>query len=233
MKKHFLLGISLLLLFNVAAQEEVYFFEDTHVYKTEVLHGLSLQSGLSSYNLLRNGFGPKIFIVPVNISYFHENRLTSTISLNKTVGFVTNLNWIQYSDKETSEFINKYGFTYDVNLAMELEPRWYFRYKTLASQGKGKLNSGPFLSTPISAVIPLSYASSQFKFRNNFSVSAYVSIAGGYRYAVSDNWFLEAKGQVQLFSYIKSPYYWENGFNFLIDSNNFNTIFMLKAAYKL
>lgn len=131
-----------------------------------------------------------------------------------------------------------------MHLRGEIELRWYFMYKNLASKEKAKLNACPFLSLPILVDIPLLSSSRMFLqedewnhiFKHGiFQSNIYFNFAVGYRFAFSPKWLMEAKGGLYLYRYsIMKPAQtnkWILGGNSLINSMNLNIEFRL--MYKL
>lgn len=223
-----LLGLT----FFCNAQDEVYFFDKSESdFKIQSMQGVELS--LSTENdlfYILNDYGDMSHF-SVSLNYFHENKVTSVISLYKSIGFYSNLIWsTNYNYDQPSK---AYNFSTVAGIIANIEPRWYFRYKNLASMGKGRLNSGAYLSMPVSISLPMLdnyFNGFRFTPKNAFTLTAMLGLGGGYRFALSDHWLLEAQAQLYLFDYLRFQSQWR--LSFAIGSSNLPFELKIKAAYK-
>jgi len=153
----------------------------------------------------------------LNIQYFNELRMSSTTSIIFGAGII-NSKYIKsvFTYQDNSNFpVFEYEYGYGIQLNLFAEPRWYFTYKNRYMKGaKTALNSGWFLGLPVE--LNSSVLNSNKPFRANFLVDPTI----GYRYALSNKFFIE--GQIGL------------GYNNLLgDSYRFGIrgYLKIKAAY--
>ena len=87
--------------------------------------------------------------------------------------------------------------TFQVNLEVGVEPRWYWGYKKKYLAGISDLNSGWYLSFPtLFQTILLNTPEPALKLRltpNYFQITASISPTLGFRQAISKRWFLEGQ----------------------------------------
>lgn len=132
---------------NVYAQKEVYFDTiKTENIKVQSLHGLETNIYVK--------FEPdntKWIIPDVYIGYFNEKRIGSSTTLISTIGIRNAV-----FKRERYELINnvfdqtgKYFTAYYLTFEISMEPRWYLNYKNRFENGTAMLNSGLFLSMPL------------------------------------------------------------------------------------
>ncbi len=226
--KNNVLFISLCLLPVVAfAQKEVYFTtiksEDV---KVRPLQGIEINS---MYNF---GF-------PLNdlfVGYFNEIRLGYNTTLIASAGVRNSIfkqSHFQFNGESyvrTGEYFTALSF----RLQMAIEPRWYWGFKKRFESGTATLNSGWFLSLPISIepffiTTPDGDINKSWIPNTNYESSSF-SITIGYRQALSERFFFEGQGGV---SYLMS-WYNNQGVNLQIPqyvSTEISPYIKLKAAY--
>lgn len=203
------------LLFGIFAQKEVYFTSTPKdSIKVQSMHGIEIESGISLYKLFNpydsndNSFG-----VPLYTGYFNEKRIAPSWTLITRIGLNHNFgNLAHYKIVKDSVPINDsihyfnaqkldhYKFEYQLNLGIVIEPRWYLGYKNRYLSGNTKLNSGWFLSLPLSVSTNLinTYKPDiyngllSYKTLCSYGVTSVV----GYRQAISKQWFLEGNCQL-------------------------------------
>ncbi len=211
MKQTFLVIILLQFSVNLFSQKEVYFSNKAQdSIKVQSMHGVELSSG---YNLL-SLFHPASYInnsfsIPLNMCYFNEKRIASNWTLTTRIGlshsfvkqaqYTYSIDTIKIQDStyySSLPKINGYQYGYQLRLNLGIEPRWYLDFQHRYERGKAKLNSGLFLSLPVSynllvinTYIVQGYQSYYTNYRDYGNVS--ISILLGYRQAISSNWFLE------------------------------------------
>ena len=249
MKRHiFSTTLLLLLITCVYSQKEVYFYttkpEDI---KVESMHGFEISSGYNPLVIFRPSYiTDNTFSVPINMSYFNEKRIAPTWTLTTRIGlthsFVNQALYVNYKDSFTmhdsvyhfnSQRIDGYKFVYRLNLNLGIEPRWYLGFKNRYEKGKAKLNSGLFLSLPItySAILINTYQWPGSEDYNNQYIdfgSINISLMLGYRQAISKNWFLEGSLNT-IGNYFSFNEYYKKFY--LFSSFTFNPTLSLKAAY--
>jgi hypothetical protein len=95
-----------------------------------------------------------------------------------------------------SQKLDHYKFEYQLSLGINVEPRWYFSFKNRTQRGTTKLNSGWFLSLPVSvSTILINTYKPEVPPGMNYDFKSYCSfgLSGvlGFRQAISKQWFLE------------------------------------------
>ncbi|MHB9140808.1 MAG: hypothetical protein ACYC25_02915, partial [Paludibacter sp.] len=138
------------------AQEEI-IFNDINVDKKDIKVE-KIMSGIEFNSDIIRLF-PGLYMgylsgsVETHLSYFHENRISNTLTLNKSIGFGnTFYNNIEYISNGTPYgVIAKNGvYQYVLSLDIKMEPRWYFDQRLRYKHNKSTLNnSGWFLSVPL------------------------------------------------------------------------------------
>ena len=213
---------------NGYSQKEI-FFNNTPVkdIKVESLQGVEVN--FTNTQSLSNK--------AIYIGYFNEKRISSEWTLNSTIGFYN-----VFGKRRILELINdslnyyiatpNYKNIYTLALGAGIEPRWYWGYKNRFQSGKARLNSGFFLSFPLSVTTTLlqtpdpifnpKWTPAFF----NLNISFIPTV--GYRQAVSERLFLEGSIGLGLYSVIYK--YPNTGISFL--SPDLNLQFKLKAAYR-
>ena len=189
---------------SVSAQKEIYFSSTPKdSIKVQSMQGIEIGSGLYPPNIFMNlSSGAKYSTIPILLSYFNEKRIASTWTLISRIKLQNNLS---NSPVFTYDSINhgymfdsnsSYRTTYSLAIGIDVEPRWYFSYKKMHQLGKAKLNSGWYLSLPLSAS---SILLNTFKIPqpenlivNNNLANLTLSPTIGYRQSVSKQLFLEA-----------------------------------------
>jgi len=210
--KQVLVTIALLFIsyLSVSAQKEVYFNtakpEDI---KVESMQGIDIESSFSPISIINNlTYQSKSGSFPLSIGYFNEKRIASCWTLTTRIWFNNNFIKIpQYiSDNDpanfndtmyysTSQTIDSYKFVYRLYLGISIEPRWYFSYKNRYTMGRANLNSGWFLSLPVSIGVTIinTYkqpVSEYWSKQTNYGGLVFSPVLG-YRQAISNHLFLE------------------------------------------
>jgi len=146
-RKLFLFTCLIIFILNTFAQKEIYF--DT--IKTENIKVQSLHGFETNVYVLFEPDNIKWIIPDVYIGYFNEKRIGSSITLISTIGVRNNV-----FKRERYELINnvfdqtgKYFTAYYLTFEISMEPRWYLNYKNRFQNGTAMLNSGLFLSMPL------------------------------------------------------------------------------------
>lgn len=168
----------------------------------ESLRGVEIGSSIypaDIYNNLINNF--KISNTPVTIAYFNEKRIASTCTLISRFKLLGN---ILYSPVRMSDTIpNGYGSqndlsyqnTYSLGVGIDVEPRWYYGFKKRYLEGEAQLNSGWFLSIPLSLSGTLinTYKMPYYTYLPKYRNIALLAIAPtiGCRYAITKELFIE------------------------------------------
>lgn len=234
--------------FNVFAQKEIYFSSTPKdSIKVESIRGVEIESGMNTSKLFNTSSHDKSFTIPLYMGYFNEKRIAPSWTLIARIGlsnnFMNSAHYVLVKDSMqmngpiyyyNTTKVDYYKFEYQLNLGISIEPRWYFGYKNRYQSGKTKLNSGWFLSLPVSAGTTLinthkpeiinDYYSS-YKTYCSFGLTGIL----GYRQAISKQWFLE--GNCQLINTSSQIYSLTKKLNI---SQFWTTIFpgiSIKAAY--
>ena len=216
MNKHI---VTILLVFAVvlytSAQKEVYFSSTPKdSIKVQSMHGFEIESGINT-SLLFTPTDPdnKSFRIPLYMGYFNEKRiapswtLITRIGLNHNFGNAAHYKLVKDSMQMndslyhfTSQKIDYYKFVYQINLGIVIEPRWYLGYKNRYLSGNTKLNSGWFLSLPLSVSTNLinTYKPDLYNGLLSYKTLCSYGVTGvvGYRQAISKQWFLEGNCQL-------------------------------------
>lgn len=206
---NFIVTFLLLVTLSTVAQKAVNV--DTHKakdIKVESLKGFEIGSSIYPADILNNYINNfKSSNTPITLAYFSEKRIASTLTLIsrfRLVGNILNSPVIMYDSIH-----NGYGYsgndlsyqtTYSLGAGIDIEPRWYFGYKKRYLEGEARLNSGWFLSIPLSLSGTLINTYKMpplydfYKYRN----FGYLSIAPtiGCRQAITKELFIE--GNLQL-----------------------------------
>jgi hypothetical protein len=231
-----LLHLSLLL----SAQKEVFFTNiPKDSIKVESLHGISIGTGIDFLSTIQNLIAnDKSFSIPLSVGYFNEKRIAPTITFVSSMGLTTTFSQSHLYTKLPNggyhyDFLDPHytnSFSLDLGAAVEL--RWYWGYKRRYEAGRAKLNSGWYLSLPISIGTTLIDT-----YKKEYS-SNYINYAGfggslglGYRRAISSQWFLE--GNVTLLGISTSLYSVRNTLNLFSPYISYPTGIGLSAAYTL
>ena len=216
MRKYlFILFVSFIAFSGVIAQKEVYFSSTpTDSIKVQSMHGFEIESGINTSNLLTyNDPNDKSFHIPLYMGYFNEKRIASTwtlitrIGLNHSFGNIAHYKLVKDSMQMndsiyhfTSQKIDYYKFEYQLTLGISIEPRWYVGYKNRYLRGNTKLNSGWFLSLPVSVstILINTYKPDVYNGLLNYKILGSFGATGvvGYRQAISKQWFLEGNCQL-------------------------------------
>lgn len=216
MKKIIFFIIILQISANLFSQKEVYFTSTPRdSAKVQSLHGFEIESGINTSNLFTyNDPNDKSFKVPLGMGYFNEKRIDSNWTLITRIGlghnFINGAHYKLVKDSFpmndsihyfNSQKIDHYKFEYQLTLGISIEPRWYLDYQYRSEHGNAKLNSGWFLSLPISMGTTLINTYKQdLVFDQFLSYKTYCSfgVTGvvGYRQAISKQLFLEGNCQL-------------------------------------
>lgn len=227
-KKLLIVSISFLLFFclSASAQKEVYFSSTpTDSIKVHSMHGIEIESGINLFKL----FNPydsndKSFRIPLYMGYFNEKRIAQSwtlitrIGLNHSFGNLAHYKLVEDSMSINdsihyfnSQKLDHYKFEYQLNLGIVIEPRWYFGYIKRSQNENVKLNSGWFLSLPLSVSTSLinTYKPDIYNGLLSYKTLCLFGLTGiiGYRQAIAKQWFLE--GNCQLIN-VSSQLYSQN-----------------------
>jgi hypothetical protein len=135
-----------------------------------------------------------------HLNYFHESRIASTWTLNKSVGIanafyrtLTNEN-ILPGGYGSSTQVEKYF--YNLTLQLKVEPRWYFDQRQRYRENKStRNNTGWFLSLPLmlsTDLIQQPVAGSPAGwFPEKFGLEIMAPPTIGYRNSFAENLFIE------------------------------------------
>jgi len=177
---------------SVSAQKEVYF--DT--IKTENIKVQSLQGLETNVYVKFEPDNTKWIIPNVYIGFFNEKRIGSSITLISTIGIRNNV-----FKRELYELINnkfhstgKYFTAYYLTFEIAMEPRWYLNYKNRFQNGKAMLNSGLFLSMPLtlsSLCLRTPDGTINKSWLPNPTLDIILSPRIGYRQAICNSLFIE------------------------------------------
>ncbi len=197
---------------SVSAQKEVYFNttkpEDI---KVESMHGFEIGSAINASSLFNPYYSyGQSFGIPLSMGYFNEKRINPSWTLTTRIGlghgFMNLAHYIFVKDSfpmndTIQHFISQkfdhYKFEYSLSIGISVEPRWYFGYKKRYQIGHAKLNSGWFLSLPLSLGTTLisTYKPDMIDETYYLNSKTYCSFglspSLGFRQAVSNHWFLE------------------------------------------
>lgn len=215
--KVFIFSIIFIPFLNIFAQKEVYFnTAKSEDIKVESMQGIDIESSISAISIIDNlKYQSKSWSFPLSIGYFNEKRiascwtLTTRIGLNNFFFSAPQINLFKDSATIndsiyhfTSQRFDGYKLGYQLDLYIRIEPRWYFNHKKRYQAGKAKLNSGWYLSLPVSTGVTLinTYkppVSEYWSKQTNYGSLGFSPVLG-YRQAISKHLFLE--GNVALFS---------------------------------
>jgi len=166
---------------TLSAQKEVYFADKVRdSVSISSLRGVSISLSTGNIETMYN----------FNIQYFNELKMSSASSLILGAG-VINSKYIKsvytYQDNSTLP-VFEYDYGYGIQFNIFAEPRWYFTYQNRYMKGaKTALNSGWFLG------LPVELNSSVLNSKKKFSVNLLVSPTVGYRYALTNKFYIEAQ----------------------------------------
>lgn len=220
MRIPFIIILVFLFVFESYGQKEVFFEEENKQISVQTLQGLELSYSspmIKRVNFLRYDYG-SIFI-----SYTHENKLTKSLSLNKSLGLYNDFQALF----DESEHLN--GLIYNLSLGGLIEPRWYFNNQNRYLSGKSvELNSGWFLSIPITFQFYIAGSpypgQSNWYFYESIPIICRARLAVGYRHAFSSRFFMEGSLSVGDFSFQR----YSSGGSF---SQNLYLQFQVKGVY--
>ncbi len=197
-------ALTLLSFLRVYAQKEV-FFDTLKIkdIKVQQMQGVEIGSGLYPTNIFMNlSSSIKDNTIPIVISYFNEKRIASTWTLISRIKLQNNLSNSPVSSYDSINHSyqfdsnSHYQTTYSLELGVEIEPRWYFGYKSRYQLGKAQLNSGWYLSLPLQLSTTLI---NTYKYPQPENLITYKNLANltlaptiGYRQSVSKQLFFEA-----------------------------------------
>jgi len=226
--------------FSVSAQKEVFFTNlPKDSAKVESLHGISIGTGINLLSTIQNLIAnEKLYSIPLSVGYFNEKRIAPTITFVSSIGLNTTFSQSRLYTK-TSEGIYFYSSSdphytnsFSLDLGVGVELLWYWGYKHRYEAGKAKLNSGWFLSLPISVGTTLINTYKMEYFSNYINYAGLGGSLGlGYRRAISRQWYLE--GNVTLLGISTSLYSWNKKINLATPYISYPTGISLSAAYTL
>ncbi len=186
------------------AQEEIIFnkqdIDKKDIKVSKTLQGLEF--GIDFIRVLPSlGKGGYEFgSMETHLNYFHESRIASTWTLNKSVGIanafyrtLTNEN-ILPGGYGSSTQVEKYF--YNLTLQLKVEPRWYFDQRQRYRENKStRNNTGWFLSLPLmlsTNLIQQPVAGSPAGwFPEKFGLEIMAPPTIGYRNSFAENLFIE------------------------------------------
>lgn len=176
--------------------------------------------------------------IPLSIGYFNEKRIALTWTLISSAEIGCNF----FKESElvnTDSVITSIGSSqllknsYSLGLKLGIEPRWYFSYKSRYQQGLAGLNSGWYISLPVTGGTTLISNSIYFNRPTTLYDKYYASLSFapslGYRQAFNKHFFLEAS-----LKYLNANVgFYEKNKLLIITGNLFNLtpVIGLKAAY--
>ena len=186
------------------AQEEI-IFNKQNIDKKDIKVSKTIQGlefGMDFIRILpSSGKGGYEFgSMETHLNYFHESRITSTWTLNKSVGIanafyrtLTNEN-ILPGGYGSSTQVEKYF--YNLTLQLKVEPRWYFDQRQRYRENKStRNNTGWFLSLPLMLSTNLFQqpvvSSISGWFPEKFTVNIMAPPTIGYRNSFAENLFIE------------------------------------------
>ena len=186
------------------AQEEI-IFNKQNIDKKDIKVSKTLQGlefGIDFIRVLPSlGKGGYEFgSMETHLNYFHESRIASTWTLNKSVGIanafyrtLTNEN-ILPGGYGSSTQVEKYF--YNLTLQLKVEPRWYFDQRQRYRENKStRNNTGWFLSLPLMLSTNLFQqpvvSSISGWFPEKFTVNIMAPPTIGYRNSFAENLFIE------------------------------------------
>jgi len=186
------------------AQEEI-IFNKQNIDKKDIKVSKTLQGlefGIDFIRILpSSGKGGYEFgSMETHLNYFHESRIASTWTLNKSVGIanafyrtLTNEN-ILPGGYGSSTQVEKYF--YNLTLQLKVEPRWYFDQRQRYRENKStRNNTGWFLSLPLmlsTNLIQQPVAGSPAGwFPEKFGLEIMAPPTIGYRNSFAENLFIE------------------------------------------
>ena len=248
MKQIIIIILILFSFLSVSAQKEVYFYNTkAENAKVDSMRGFEISSGYNPLAIFRPSYyTDNTFSIPLNMSYFIEKRIAPNWTLTTRIGlthsFVNQAQYGYYKDSIilhdsvyhfNTQKIDGYKFAYQLRLNLGIEPRWYLAYKSRYVKGKAKLNSGWFLSLPITYNLLLINTNKWPDYRSYYNQYAdygnvNLLLLLGYRQAISKNWFLE--GSLNTIGNSFALYEVNNQFYFF-STFIFNPSLTLKAAY--
>ncbi|MHB9140338.1 MAG: hypothetical protein ACYC25_00495 [Paludibacter sp.] len=191
----------LIISFCISAQKEVYFNtakqEDIKVVS---MQGIEIGSNFDPSTIINDiKYNRQSFHIPINIGYFNEKRIAPTLTLISSAEIAYGYSKSAYSALNDTMYNGNisyiYKTSYSLGLNLSVEPRWYFSYKNRYTMGRAMLNSGWFLSLPVSYGITLLSNSEYFNkptwLYDKYYGSLSFSPAFGYRQAITKHLFLE------------------------------------------
>lgn len=188
------------------AQEEI-IFNKQNIDKKDIKVSRTLQGLEFNMDFIRifpgRYMGYKFGSIETHLNYFHESRIASTWTLNKSVG-IANASYrtIAYENmiispdgSFTGTKVEKYF--YNMTLQLKVEPRWYFDQRQRYRENKStRNNTGWFLSLPLMLSTDLIQqpvaGSSAGWFPEKFTADIMAPPTIGYRNSFAENWFMEA-----------------------------------------
>jgi len=257
--KHFLCSIAFLLIsfMSTYAQKEVYFNNTaSEDIKVQSLQGIEVSSSIdpvySIQNASHSAINPNIYV-----GYFNEKRMASSWTLNTTVGlncifyekpiyvlqtdssfngnggYGSNSSRVSYMTFNGQHYrADEYSTGFALGLEVGVEPRYYLGFKDRYVLGKTSLNSGWFLSFPLSFNTNLLQSPeplfNQGWLPGIFSVNAAFRPTLGYRRAITKKLFIEGSmGAGARMGYGNNTY----NYKYYFFGPSLDTQIKLKVAY--
>jgi hypothetical protein len=182
--------ISIFVVQVVIAQQEI-FFDNTPKDSIKIQTFSGIEVGYTGkyeprmfQDLMSGSIDPLEYFHSIQLNYFKEYRMFSTVSLILKGGFGISPtpDFITSSPMDGTilgyKFYNRYG------IILSAEPRWYYGLKKRFVDGKAKLNSGGFFT------MPLEYNS--YTYPDHYShVTIHLSPQWGFREALFSEFFIE------------------------------------------
>ena len=185
------------------AQEEI-IFNKQNIDKKDIKASKTIQGlefGIDFIRIFPGRYmGYKFGSIETHLNYFHESRIASIWTLNKSVGIanafyrtLTNEN-ILPGGYGSSTQVEKYF--YNLTLQLKVEPRWYFDQRQRYRENKStRNNTGWFLSLPLmlsTNLIQQPVAGSPAGwFPEKFGLEIMAPPTIGYRNSFAENLFIE------------------------------------------
>lgn len=227
MKRLITIILTTIICISIYPQKEIYFSNiNPDSIKVESFKGLETNFFFEPLSLLGSStnLGLKTFSYPLYIGFFNEKAMAQNWSLTTRIGLLNYINGISdyniiydsiTGNKLYSFDYSKYLIMYRLQLSIGIEPRYYFNYKDRILAGKSKLNSGLFISCPLSLSVPLLQTPiSKLNYGwypSSFNIHGIIIPEFGYRKALSDKWFIEGSLGLSLTAdyifYSTSPYF--------------------------
>jgi hypothetical protein len=258
MNKHL---IAVFVLFTVilsaSAQKQTYFSTvPLDSIKVQSLKGIYVGTSFNPVFTNKLDKNDQSYQIPLTVGFFMEKRIASSWTLTSRIDLtyafgkqaqrkividsirLENSNYYTYSS--INSVIDSYSSYRNINLEISVEPRWYINYKRRFINGNANLNSGLYVSLPISTNFnlynsyryPVSTSQySQYYYPTKQIVTIMLSPTIGYRQAISKRLFLE--GNLRLTDCYLDLYSEQSKLNLLVipPFNNIIPELNFKLAY--